>query len=89
MLSLIIVLLNKALNTLIFLKKGADIVSLIFGEKYYSDKQLYSHFKRIHEKTNCFLLLHQQILENGVSSDPIFVYYSINILEKISKLKNS
>ena len=70
-----------------FKKKGADIVSLIFGEKYYSDKQLYSHFKRIHEKTNCFLLLHQQILENGVSSDPIFVYYSINILEKISKLK--
>ncbi len=67
-------------------KSGADIVSLIFGEKYYSDKQLYSHFKNVHDKTNCFLLLHQQILENGISSDPPFVYYSLKILKKISKL---
>jgi len=69
-----------------FKKSGADIVSLIFGEKYYSDKQLYSHFKNVHDKTNCFLLLHQQILENGISSDPPFVYYSLKILKKISKL---
>jgi 4-hydroxy-tetrahydrodipicolinate synthase len=69
-----------------FKKNGADIVSLIFGEKYYSDKQLYSHFKNVHDKTNCFLLLHQQILENGISSDPPFVYYSLKVLKKISKL---
>ena len=69
-----------------FKKKGADIVSLIFGEKYYSDDQIYSHFKQINNKTDCFLLLHQQILENGISSDPSFVYYSLKVLEKISKL---
>ena len=69
-----------------FKKNGADIVSLIFGEKYYSDDQLYGHFKKVHEKTNCFLLLHQQILENGISSDPPFVYYSLEVLRKISKL---
>ena len=70
-----------------FKKNGADIVSVIFGEKYYSDKQLYSHFKKVHDNTDCFLLLHQQILENGISSDPLFVYYSLEVLKKISKLK--
>ena len=39
---------------LIILKKGADIVSLIFGEKYYTDKQIYLHFKKIHDKTIVF-----------------------------------
>ena len=67
-------------------KKGADIVSLIFGEKYYSDNQLYEHFRKIHNETNCYLLLHQQIIENGISNKPNFVYYSLNVLVKISKL---
>jgi dihydrodipicolinate synthase/N-acetylneuraminate lyase len=69
-----------------FKKNGADIVSLIFGEKYYSDNQIYSHFKKIHNNTKCFLLLHQQILENGISSNPNYVLYSLNLLQKISKL---
>jgi dihydrodipicolinate synthase/N-acetylneuraminate lyase len=69
-----------------FKKNGADIVSVIFGEKYYSDKQLYSHFKKVSDNTNCFLLLHQQILENGISSNPTFVFYSLDVLSKISKL---
>ena len=69
-----------------FKKKGADVVSLIFGEKYYSDDQIYYHFKKIHDHTNCYLLLHQQILENGISNSPFFIYYSIKVLEKISKL---
>ena len=67
-----------------FKKNGADIVSLIFGEKYYSDNQLYEHFKKIHNKTNCFLLLHQQPLENGLSSNPIL--YPLELLIKITKL---
>jgi dihydrodipicolinate synthase/N-acetylneuraminate lyase len=32
------------------------------------------------------LLLHQQILENGISSNPTFVLYSLDVLKKISKL---
>lgn len=69
-----------------FKQKGADIVSLIFGEKYYSEIQLYEHFKKIHDKTKCHLLLHQQILENGLSSQPNYVFYPLNLLVKISKL---
>ena len=37
--------------TNLFHEKGADIVSLIFGEKYYSDFQVYKHFKAVHENT--------------------------------------
>mgnify|MGYP001359894862 CR=1 FL=1 len=71
----------------LFKKKGADIVSLIFGEKFYSDDQLFNHFNKIHKKNNYYLLLHQQILENGISSNPNFVYYSLKVLKRISGLK--
>ena len=70
-----------------FSKKGADLVSVIFGEKFYSDLQLYNHFKLIHDKTSCLLLLHQQPLENGISTKPLNVHYSLSILKRISKLK--
>ncbi len=70
-----------------FKKKGADLVSVIFGEKFYSNEQLFNHFKFIHHKTNCYLLLHQQPIENGVSNKPSNVNYSISVLNKISKLK--
>ena len=69
-----------------FKKYGADIVSLIFGEKFYSEKQIYDHFSTIHKETSCFLLLHQQILENGISGNPPFIYYPLKTLKKISKL---
>lgn len=68
-------------------KRGADIVSLIFGEKFYSEFQIYNHFKEVHNKTNCFLLLHQQALENGISANPSQVFYPITVLKKISNLK--
>lgn len=71
----------------LFHKKGADIVSVIFGEKYYSDDQVFSHFKKIHKNTNCYLLLHQQLLENGLSGNPPLRFYNLNLLKKICTLK--
>lgn len=65
---------------------GADLVSLIFGEKYYSDNQVYEHFKKVNHKSKSLLLLHQQFLENGMSANPLFRYYSIELLKKIFKL---
>lgn len=71
-----------------FYRSGADIVSLIFGEKYYSDQQIFNHFKTINDNTRCKLLLHQQILENGLKSNPPFVLYNLRLLKKIFTLKN-
>ena len=69
-----------------FYKEGADIVSLIFGEKYYNEDQIFSHFNQIHKNTNIPLLLHQQILENG-SSDSEYKLYPLKVLKRIGKLK--
>lgn len=70
----------------LFHKKGADIVSLIFGEKYYSDFQVYKHFKTVHQNTRGHLLLHQQVLENGSKANPVYCFYSITLLNKICSL---
>ncbi len=69
-----------------FHKHGADIVSLIFGEKFYDKKQVFKHFEKIHNKTQSFLLLHQQLMENGLSGSKPNTYYSIDLLEKIMSL---
>ena len=70
-----------------FYEKGADIVSVIFGEKYYSNKQVFYHFKQIHDNTKSYLMLHQQLLENGVSSTPPVRFYPLDLLVKICSLK--
>ncbi len=71
-----------------FKKNRIDLISLLFGEKYYSDNQIIKHFKKISISTNMKLLLHQQLLENGISNNPPVVPFSINALKKISKMKN-
>ena len=71
----------------LFKKKGADACSLIFGEKYYSDRQVYEHFKSISKKTNLDLFLHQQEFEKGIYNNKK-KHYSINLLNKILSLKN-
>ena len=49
----------------IYEKAGNDIHAIIFGEKYYSDNQLYNHFAKINKASKKYLLLHQQPLESG------------------------
>lgn len=69
-------------------KAGADMVSVIFGEKYYSDNQIFEHFKRVNKNSNIKLLLHLQKISNGMSNIPAVVDYKINLVSKIMKLKN-
>ena len=66
-----------------FEKCGADIVSLIFGEKFYSENQILNHFKTIHNRTKIFLLLHQQLIENGLSAKTPYIFYSVKLLNNI------
>ncbi len=71
----------------LFKKKGADACSLIFGEKYYADLQVYDHFKEISKNTNLDLFLHQQEFEKGIYSNKKN-YYSVKLLSRILSLKN-
>lgn len=72
----------------LFSKNKIDVLSLIFGEKFYNNNQIVSHFESINKNTKIKLLLHQQLLENGISSSPLAIPYDIKALKKISKLKN-
>ena len=69
-------------------RAGADMVSVIFGEKYYSDNQVFEHFKKVNKDSNIKLLLHLQKINNGMSNIPAVVNYKINLVSKIMKLKN-
>jgi dihydrodipicolinate synthase/N-acetylneuraminate lyase len=69
-------------------KAGADMVSVIFGEKYYSDSQVFEHFKKVNKNSNIKLLLHLQKISNGMSNNPPVVDYKISLVSKIMDLKN-
>lgn len=70
----------------IYEREGNDIHAIIFGEKYYSDDQLYNHFLKINKASKKFLLLHQQPLEAGINSNSESNFYSIEVLKKIFSL---
>ncbi len=70
------------------LKNNVDMVSVIFGEKFYNNDQVYSHFYKISKKTKAKLLLHVQPITNGLSNSPPVVNYDLNLLYKICKLNS-
>lgn len=69
-------------------KSGIDIFSVILGEKYYNDDQVYSHFKYLNDHSKLPLLLHLQMMMNGHGTKPPVVDYSIRLTNKICSLSN-
>ena len=67
-------------------KSGIDIFSVIFGEKYYNDDQVFSHFEHINKYSKLPLLLHLQKVMNGYGAEPPVVNFSINLTKKILSL---
>ena len=70
------------------INNGVDIISIIFGEKFYYDNQVYSHFFKISKKIKSRLLLHLQPLTNGLSHSPPVLNYNLNLIKSISSLKS-
>ena len=67
-------------------RSGVDIFSVILGEKYYSDDQVYSHFSYINKYSKLPLLLHLQKIMNGYGINPPVVNFSIELTKKILSL---
>jgi 4-hydroxy-tetrahydrodipicolinate synthase len=67
-------------------KAGADIISIICREKYYSDEQIYSHFKYIADRTNIGILVHEMPFLNGYGGPAI--NYSIELLDQLADIPN-
>lgn len=70
---------------------GADVVSLIFREKYFSDNQVYTHFKTVADASPIPILIHEmQFLSgfNGSNMDwPTSLLDKLYTIESIVALK--
>ena len=72
--------INKLKNS------GIDLFSVILGEKYYNENQVYSHFKFINDNSKLPLLLHLQKMMSGFTSKAPVINYSVDLTKKICKL---
>ena len=74
--------INKLKNS------GIDLFSVILGEKYYNENQVYSHFKFINDNSKLPLLLHLQKMMSGFTSKAPVINYSVDLTKKFVSLAN-
>jgi dihydrodipicolinate synthase/N-acetylneuraminate lyase len=82
-------------NTIKIAKKidsaGADLISIIFTERYYSDIQVYSFFKNISDQISCGILIHEEQLNtiNGTErmNWPFELLDKVISIDKVKALK--
>ena len=64
---------------------GADILSMIFMERYYSDDQVFNHFNTVAQNSNIGILIHEQKLPSKTGGD---VLYPLDLLDRIADIDN-
>jgi len=65
---------------------GADLISLIVRERYYSNEQIFTHFKMINDACSIGILIHEMPFLNGLGG-PI-VQWPVELLDQVSDLSN-
>lgn len=65
---------------------GADIISIICREKYYSDEQIYEHYKIIADATNIGILVHEMPFLSGYGGPP--VNWPVSLLDSVADIPN-
>ena len=65
---------------------NADIISLIFREKFYTEKQVFNHFKECAENTNIGILIHEMPFISGKGGHTM--NWPISLLNKIASLES-
>ena len=65
-------------------KIGADIISLIFREKFYSEEQVYNHFLNCARATKIGILIHEMPFISGKGGHTI--NWPVSLLDKIANL---
>ena len=63
---------------------GADVISLIFMERYHFDDQVYDHFKTVADSTNIGILIHEQNLDSIRGS----IRYPLGLLDRLADIEN-
>ena len=64
---------------------GADMISLIFREKFYSENQVFFHYKKCSEATDLGILIHEMPFISGKGGHTI--NWPISLLDKIANLE--
>jgi len=65
---------------------GADMISLIFREKFYSNEQVYKHYSLIAEKTNFGIMIHEMPFISGHGGHT--VNWPIELLDQLADIEN-
>lgn len=65
---------------------GADIISIICREKYYSDEQILAHYKYINDNSNIGILIHEMPFLSGYGGPS--VNWPLSLLDKICSLEH-
>lgn len=61
---------------------GADLISLIFRERHYSDEQVRKHFELIADRCEIPILIHEMKLDNGFGGPAI--NWPIDLLDRLA-----
>lgn len=64
---------------------GADLISLIFLERFYSDDQVFNHFNKVAENSNIGILIHEQKLASKTGGHCL---YPLDLLDRIADIDN-
>jgi len=65
---------------------GADVISIICREKYYSDDQIFEHFKFIADSCEIGILIHEMPFLNGFGGPA--VNYTLPLLDRLADIPN-
>lgn len=67
-------------------KIGADIISLIFREKFYNNQQVIEHFKYIQDRSDINILIHEMPFISGKGGH--IVNWPVELLDTLADFKN-
>lgn len=65
---------------------GADLISLIFREKFYSEEQVFQHYLKCSNSTKIGILIHEMPFISGKNGQT--TNWPISLLDRISNIKN-
>lgn len=65
---------------------GADVISLINREKYYSNSQIYNHFAAVAKQVDIGILIHEMPFLSGYGGPP--VNYPLELLTDLADIDN-
>jgi len=65
---------------------GADLISLIFMERYYSDDQIYNHYNTVASNSDIAILIHEQTLPSSKGGPATL--YPIELLDRLADIDN-